>query len=244
MLAAIRQNALRRAHDYTEWACRRIGHAVVRGPGRRRSVALTFDDGPSPGTLILLEDLARLGVRATFFQCGLNVRRHPEIARAVLSAGHQIGNHSYSHARLAPRPGWRLNWHSPRFVVEEFDRAQAVFESVLAYAPSVMRVPYGLPWFGTGAAARRHGLTGILWTVIGHDWEWPAERVAGHVLQAAAPGAILCLHDGRDVQPMPDIETTLRAVRQIVPELQARGYAFETVSDLLRPDGAPANGMA
>ena len=200
-------------------------------------MALTFDDGPSVATPALLDELARYGVKATFFQCGLNVLRHPEIARAVAGAGHEIGNHSYSHARLAPRPGRHVNLHSPRFVVKEFADAQRVFRDEIDCTPAVMRVPYGLHWFGTGAAARRLGLTDILWTAIGHDWEWPAGRVAEHVLAAVSPGAILCLHDGRDVQPAPDISVTLDAVRQIVPRLLGEGYELNTVSGLLVPAG-------
>src|SRR5436309_207647 len=90
-----------------------FGRSVYRGPGRRRSIALTFDDGPSPGTLELIDYLGREGVRATFFQCGLNVLRHPEISRGVRSAGHEIGNHTYSHARLCPRIGWQMQVRSP-----------------------------------------------------------------------------------------------------------------------------------
>jgi len=224
------------AHHITEQCCRLIGDPVLRGPGGRKSIALTFDDGPSPGTLRLLDYLAKTGVKATFFQCGLNVLRDAEAARAVLRAGHEIGNHSYSHARLAPRPGWKPNLRSPGFVVKEFAAAQEVFRCELGVAPVLMRVPYGLHWFGTSAAANQLGLRDILWTVIGHDWEWPAGQVAEFVLAGIVPGAILCLHDGRDIRACPEIDATIAAVRQIVPVLLDRGYRFETVSELLRAD--------
>ena len=86
-----------------------FGPSVYRGRSGRRTVALTFDDGPSEGTLPLLEYLASEGIAATFFQCGMNVERHPRIARLVREAGHEIGNHTYSHPRLCPRIGWKLN---------------------------------------------------------------------------------------------------------------------------------------
>src|SRR5690349_2190359 len=66
-----------------------FGPSVYRGPGRRRTIALTFDDGPSEGTLDLLEYLDLEGVTCTFFQCGANVRRLPHIAGQVAAAGHQ-----------------------------------------------------------------------------------------------------------------------------------------------------------
>jgi len=76
-------------------------------------------------------------------------------------------------------------------------------------------------------------LLGVMWTVIGNDWQWPAQRIAKHVLAHASPGGIICLHDGRAVKPNPDVSATLNAVRQIVPILKDQGYKFEIVSDLL-----------
>src|SRR5947209_6331674 len=70
-----------------------FGPSVWRGDRRRRSVALTFDDGPSESTPKILEILARYRVSATFFQCGANVERLSAVARAVRDAGHAIGNH-------------------------------------------------------------------------------------------------------------------------------------------------------
>ena len=81
-------------------SARIFGPSVYRGPGLRRSIALTFDDGPSPTTPRLLDYLAAENIRATFFQCGMNVERNPDIARAVLAAGHEVGNHTYSHPHL------------------------------------------------------------------------------------------------------------------------------------------------
>jgi peptidoglycan/xylan/chitin deacetylase (PgdA/CDA1 family) len=73
-----------------------------------------------------------------------------------------------------------------------------------------------------------------MWTVIGHDWEWPAERIFELVRGRATPGGIVCLHDGRDIRPNPDIRETLGAVKQLVPWLKDQGYTFETVSEILR----------
>lgn len=208
--------------------------SVYRGTVRRRSIALTFDDGPSDGSLSLLEYLAAEGVQATFFQCGINVRRNPRIARAIYEAGHEIGNHTNSHARLSPRLGWQTNWRSPEFIAREISLAQAAIEDTVGVTPRLFRAPYGLRWHGLRAAQKQFGLLGVMWTVIGHDWEWPAEQVVKLVLRKAGPGGIICLHDGRDIQAKPDIGEMLKSVRQIVPALKADGYRFETVSDLLR----------
>lgn len=212
-----------------------FGRAVRRGPAQRRSVALTFDDGPSPGTLPLLEYLAEQGIRATFFQCGLNVLRHREIAERVWDGGHEIGNHTFAHGRIPPRLSRSPNLRSPADIYRDLERTQEVLAEVTGEAPTLFRPPYGLRWFGLGRAQTRLGLTGVLWTAIGHDWEWPADRVARHVLQQVSPGGIVCLHDGRDIQQGVDVSEMLIAVKSIVAGLREQGYGFETVSELLRP---------
>ena len=211
-----------------------FGPSMSCGPGLRRSIALTFDDGPSPGTLELAEYLALTGVRGTFFQCGVNVLRHPQVTRALVQAGHELGNHTHTHPRLCPRLGWKLNLLSPQRVYAEFEQAQRVLEDHAGVSPRLLRAPYGLRWHGMRAAQRRLHLLGVMWTVIGHDWEWSAERVASHVIARATPGGIVCLHDGRDTRLSPDVSVTLAAVRRIVPKLIDLGYQSETVSEILR----------
>ena len=213
-----------------------FGSTVHRGRGRRRSVALTFDDGPSSQTPDLLALLAEHGIPATFFQCGLNVRRHPEIARAVTAAGHEVGNHTFTHARLPPQLSRRPNLRSPRNIFGEVAATQIAIQEATGVTPTLFRAPYGMRWWGLRSTQRRLGLVGVLWTVIGHDWEWAAEQIAQFVLDRVEPGGIVCLHDGRDIQPQVDLSGMLSALRVIVPALKAQGYSFETVSELLRPD--------
>jgi peptidoglycan/xylan/chitin deacetylase (PgdA/CDA1 family) len=213
-----------------------FGRSVYRGSGRRRSIALTFDDGPSESTPVLLHYLAEQDVRATFFQCGMNVERHTDIARAVHAAGHEIGNHTFSHIRLCPRVGWTLNLQSSDSIYREFSETQRVIEDAVGVVPALLRAPYGLRWFGLRRAQRRLGLTGVMWTVIGHDWEWKAREIADFVLERSRAGGIICLHDGRDIRRDADVSEMLQAVKLIVPALKERGFRFETVSELLRPD--------
>ncbi|MGH9626529.1 MAG: polysaccharide deacetylase family protein [Bryobacteraceae bacterium] len=202
-----------------------FGPCVYRGPGRRRSVALTFDDGPSEGTMDVLEYLDREGIKATFFQCGANVRRLPQVAGAVAAAGHQLGNHTYSHPRLMLK--------SRQFIDREFTEAQRIIQLETGVVPMVLRPPYGFRWVGMRQVQERLSLLGVLWTVIGHDWHWGGEHVADYVLRQCSPGGIICLHDGRSVYPHPDVRPTLTALRRIVPELLDRGYKFDTVSEIL-----------
>jgi peptidoglycan/xylan/chitin deacetylase (PgdA/CDA1 family) len=215
-----------------------FGPSVYCGPGNRRSLALTFDDGPSDHSLRLIEYLASQDIKATFFECGMNVRRHPQISRTIYEAGHEIGNHTYSHPCLCPRLTWNLNLHSPTFIDNEFSSAQLVIQEETGCTPTLLRAPYGLRWYGMRAVQQKLRLVGVMWTVIGHDWNWPAHRIAEFVIRKASPGGIVCLHDGRGVQPNPDVTPMLAAIRQIVPPLKDKGYSFETVTELLRP-GVP-----
>jgi peptidoglycan/xylan/chitin deacetylase (PgdA/CDA1 family) len=204
-----------------------FGPSVYRGDPARRAVALTFDDGPSEGTLALLEELERRKVPATFFQCGANVERLPAVARAVRDAGHEIGNHSHSHPLFCLR--------SPQTIEAEFRRAQEVISGVTGVAPSLLRAPFGARWFGFARTQRRLQLLGVMWTVIGYDWNLESGSIVARVLRGAVNGAIICLHDGRELRVSPDVRQTVEAVRRLIPLLRDEGYSFETVSQLLCP---------
>jgi len=198
---------------------------VSRGEPGRKAVALTFDDGPSLATPRFLEVLAEYNAPATFFQCGVNALRHPAIARAVLGAGHEIGNHSHTHLNCALRP--------PAAIEEDFARAQRVIGDVTGSRPVLLRAPFGVRWFGFRRTQERLGLTGVMWSVLGLDWKLPATAIADRVLSRVHDGGIICLHDGRGTSGNPDVNPTLAAVRRIVPALLEAGYHFETVSQLL-----------
>jgi len=208
-------------------ASRVFGPSVYRGPRGRRAIAITFDDGPSEDTPRILDLLARHRAPATFFECGANVERLPAIARAVREAGHEIGNHSHSH------PLYCL--HSPGHIQSDLERAQHAIAAATGVTPVLFRAPYGVRWFGLRGVQRRLGLLGVMWTVIGYDWKAAAGEVISRVARGAGNGAIVCLHDGRELVRKPDIGATVEAVRALVPLLLDRGYQMETVSQLLCP---------
>lgn len=202
-----------------------FGPSIYRGVTGRKAIALTFDDGPSPGTAELLKILAEYRAPATFFQCGVNVQRAPELSRAVRDGGHEIGNHSQTHPNCALK--------RPEFIEGEFERAQQTIAHAAGVTPVLMRAPYGVRWFGFRRMQQRLGLTGVMWTVIGSDWRLSGPEIADRILSAPdLDGGIICLHDGRGTEPRPNIEPTLEAVRRILPALLDRGYHFETVTQL------------
>jgi len=204
-----------------------LAPSVCRGVRTRPAIALTFDDGPSESTPLLLDLLAEEGVRASFFQCGANVRRLPGIARQVAETGHTIGNHSASHVLLS--------FHSAGFIYKEMAEGQRIIAETTGCEPRYFRPPYGVRWFGMRSAQRRLRLTSVLWSTIGKDWKQPADAVARRLMAGAANGAIFCLHDGRVLAERPDVGNTIEAVRRAIPMLRDRGFHFETVNEIICP---------
>lgn len=202
-----------------------LAPSVYQGDTSRRSIAITFDDGPSESTPRVLELLERYKARGTFFHCGVNVERLPDVARQVTQAGHEPGNHTYSHPMI--------QFKSSEYIYSEMRRAQSVIRETTGVTPVLFRAPFGVRWFGLRKAQQRLHLTGVMWTVIALDWKLSADAAARRLLRGSGPGAIVCLHDGRGTRTSPDIGVTLDTIRRVLPVWADQGYQFETVSQIL-----------
>jgi len=185
-------------------------------------IALTFDDGPHPYlTAEILEILAEYGVQATFFMVGVNVKNYPEAARAVIRAGHEVGNHTYSH--------YHMNRIDQRTLSEELWKCEDVLEELCEYRPHLFRPPEGAVNGYVESCSEQEDYTLILWSLDTRDWEdKSAERIAETVLSRIQPGDIVLMHDyiGRGSQ-------TPAALRVLLPKLLERGFEPVTVSSLL-----------
>ncbi len=204
-----------------------FGPSVYHGCSSLPILSLTFDDGPSERTPEILSVLAAHRISCSFFQCGANILRLPQIAQAVSSSGHEIGNHSHTHPKLYFR--------SPGTILSEFQRTQRTAEDVHGLSPKLMRAPFGVRWFGFRAMQSQLNLLGVMWTVIGRDWKLSAEEIAARLVAGAKNGAIFCLHDGHELNPCTPHSPTAEALRIAIPQLLDRGYHFKTVSNLLCP---------
>lgn len=168
-----------------------FGPALVRGRVDRPLVTLTFDDGPcKPFTEQILDILRDRQVPATFFVCGQNVERHPEIVRRICAEGHTLGNHTYSH----PFPYFLPR----RRMAEEIDRTQQAIERVTGKRPAVFRPPYGARWFGLYPVLRERGLKVVQWSDTGYDWKSDAKGTVRAALAHLTPGSVILLHDGQE----------------------------------------------
>ncbi|MFD5427683.1 polysaccharide deacetylase family protein [Streptomyces sp. NPDC127084] len=160
------------------------------GRGHPGRVALTFDDGPDPATtpyfLLALEQLA---VHATFFVLGERLARHPGLGQRIAAEGHELAVHGWRHGRpWTPRPG-----RDARDVL----RTATLVRRVSGTYPRWYRPPYGILTGGRLTAARRAGLSTVLWSDWGRDWtaQATAESVFAEATQGLRGGATVLLHD-------------------------------------------------
>ncbi len=195
---------------------------------RDRMIALSYDDGPSPAnTPELLEILAGAGARATFFVVGSKVVRHSQLTARIAQAGHELGNHSYSHANPLD-----LDEQGLRLEIERGARAIAG----VVDQPSLFRPPFGKRPREAARVCAEIGLTTVLWSMDSGDTRpFSASRIADEVVRHVRPGDIVLMHDGGERR-----QETLDATRRILEELGGRGYRFVTVSELLGGVGHPA----
>ncbi|MCD5390826.1 polysaccharide deacetylase family protein [candidate division NPL-UPA2 bacterium] len=193
-------------------------------------VALTFDDGPNePYTSQILDILDEYAVKATFFMVGRNVENFPETARKVKEAGHVIGNHTYSHR------GPILN--TPPRVANEISKAEDVIQKVTSISPYLFRPPYGAVGPRVLRQVERLGYVVSQWSVNAGDWRGASpQKIKKRVLSQIEDGAIVLMHDGRNLSAGHDRSSTVAALPEIILSLQDRGYKLVTLPELLKLD--------
>ncbi len=187
-----------------------------------KKIALTFDDGPHPYyTAEILEILAEYDVKATFFLIGDNVTRHPEIVKMVYEEGHEIGNHTFSHANLK-----NADYET---VTREIGETEKVVLNTVEYKTKLLRPPEGLWGENVCRAAIENQYTVVCWSIDTRDWaHTPVDRMVNYVLGSAEAGDIVLFHDfvsGKSPTP--------EALKIIIPALIEDGYELVTVSELM-----------
>jgi len=184
-------------------------------------IAMTFDDGPSATlTPKLLDILAAHHIKATFFVIGENVVQHPEVVARAAREGHEIGNHSWSHPNFG-----KMSDDGVRSQVQRTDDA---IKGATGARPTLLRPPYG----SITARQKRwihdqFGYQIILWDVDPYDWKRPGPSVVrNRILKETQPGSIVLSHD---IHP-----GTIEAMPSTFDALEAKGFRFVTVSELIR----------
>lgn len=190
-----------------------------------KQVALTFDDVPDPRfTPQILEALSKQGVRATFFVVGHRAQKHPALLQRIHNEGHVIGNHSYSHPQFGNKSVVQFQ--------KEIERTEQIITELIGYRPRLIRPPYGEITENQVRWAKEHDYKLVNWNVDSLDWKGiNKEKVRQNVLSAAGPGSIILMHGGGGTGS--NLTGTIEALPVIIQELQAKGYQFVTLPQLL-----------
>ncbi|GII20910.1 polysaccharide deacetylase familiy protein [Planosporangium mesophilum] len=198
----------------------------LSGQGRPDHVALTFDDGPDPrSTPAFLELLRAQGVRATFFLLGEMLSRAPDLGAELVAAGHEVAVHGWRHRCLLVR--------GPRDTYDDLARARDLIGAVTGRQPRWFRPPYGVLTTSALRAAQRLGLTPVLWTAWGRDWEAGAtpESIVATVTGRLCGGGTVLLHDS-DCTSAPDSwRRTLAALPAVIDGVGARNLRMGPLAD-------------
>lgn len=181
-----------------------------------RRVALTFDDGPHPVyTEQLLDGLKERGVKATFFVTGEHAELHPDIIKRMVEEGHLVGNHTYSHIQLTQ--------NNRETYKEELIKTNEILKGITGQEVQYVRPPYG-SW--DKSFEKELNMFPVLWNVDPLDWcSENVNRITEKIISKVRENDIILMHDYYD--------TSITAALRVVDELQAEGYTFVTVEEIL-----------
>ncbi|MCE4044601.1 polysaccharide deacetylase family protein [Lysinibacillus fusiformis] len=197
-----------------------FGNLTFQVETNDKVVALTFDDGPTKNTDAILSLLDDYQVKATFFLIGKDIEGQPEEARKIAEAGHQIGNHTYSHKRMVLK--------SPAFIKHEIEKTDDLIADIGYTESIVVRPPYGKKLIGFPYYLNKHKRETITWNLEPDTFFTQADEKVRYVKENIRPGSIILMH------PMYDSTgNELQAIEKILQTLMDEGYTFVTIDELL-----------
>ncbi len=192
-------------------------------------IALTFDDGPTPEyTDEVLAILEKYDVPATFFVTGRETETNLQEAQKIVQAGHQLGNHSYSHQQMILK-----NYDFLKNEIERTDQAikDAGYQGEIYFRPPYCKKLFLLPW----VLSQRNQIS-VTWNIEPEsiaDVRDSAQKIATHVEQKVKSGSIILLHVMYDSR-----EESRKSLPIIIENLKQKGYKFVTINELLRQGSA------
>lgn len=205
------------------------GTLISRVPTSDPLIALTFDDGPTPEyTDEVLSTLNKFNIPATFFVTGRETEQHMWAAKRIVGAGHELGNHSYSHQEMILK--------STDFIREEIERTDKAIRKAGYRGPIYFRPPYGkkllmLPWF-----LKQQGRATVTWDIEPESYDRISSSpltIADYIERQVQPGSIILLHVMYESG-----ENSRKSLPIFIRNLKRKGYRFVTVSELIQKSGA------
>ena len=193
------------------WILRKIAPALVYNiPSKRKTVFITFDDGPIPQTTPeILKILDDYNVKATFFCLGKNVEKHQDIFGEIINVGHAIGNHSFDH-----KSGWKTK-NADYFT--NIEKANSIFKT------NLFRPPYGrIKPSQIKYLKKKYKI--IMWDVLTGDFDpqTSKEECVKNVINNVSSGSIIVFHDSLKAK-----EKVLYALPKVLDKLRKNGYDFK-----------------
>ncbi|MEC4812684.1 MAG: polysaccharide deacetylase family protein [Scytonema sp. PMC 1069.18] len=184
-------------------------------------IALTFDDGPWPGsTEQILNILKKNNIKATFFIVGQMLKAHPDLGKKIVEEGHVIANHTWHH--------W-YHYFNPKAAAFEIDKTSDLIYQITGAKTTLFRPPGGMLHNGLAAYAKNKDYTVVMWSADSLDYKRPTvSRLVNNVMKNSKPGGIILLHDGGGNR-----KSTVDALPQLISQYKKQGYRFVTVPELL-----------
>jgi peptidoglycan/xylan/chitin deacetylase (PgdA/CDA1 family) len=184
-------------------------------------VALTFDDGPSPFTVYILDILKKYNVPATFFVTGSEAKKFPELVQRIHAEGHVIGNHTWNHPNITTLSKNELR--------SEIKSTNSLIKKLIKKSPYLFRPPYSAINNDNELVINKMGMTSVMWNVDSQDWCVDSARaVKKHVINGLQRNSLIVMHDGDQYGSGPRDQTVV-SLPQIIKYLQKKNYQFVTV---------------
>ncbi|WP_163579761.1 polysaccharide deacetylase family protein [Gracilibacillus saliphilus] len=196
-----------------------FGDITAKVETNEKVVALTFDDGPTENVHEILALLDTYNAKATFFLIGEYIEDFPEEAEAIVQAGHQVANHTYSHNRMI--------FKSPSFIKNEIEKTDQLirdigYEGQIDFRPPNGKKIIALPWY-----LHNNNIETIMWNLEPDSFYEEAADKVNYVVENIEPGSIILMHPMYD-----DTGKELQAIEGILETLSERDYQFITVNAL------------
>ncbi|MBU5262902.1 polysaccharide deacetylase family protein [Bacillus atrophaeus] len=208
------------------------GNAFWDMRSEKKKLSLTFDDGPHPVyTEAILDVLEENGVKATFFCIGSRLDKYPSIAKRIIQQGHEIGSHTMNHVFF--------DHLDKEEIKNELDSASAEIDALQPNQHKLFRPPGGSLNETAFQTLLEEGYQIVMWSwnQDPKDWAKPGKtKIVNHVVSNAKGGDIILLHDGGGNR-----RQTVKAIKEIIPQLKNKGYEFVKVSDLLEKSFNPVH---
>jgi peptidoglycan-N-acetylglucosamine deacetylase len=198
-----------------------FGGITQRVETNEKVVALTFDDAPSEQTGRILKDLHKSGVKATFFAIGTAIEQYPDEAKQIVRAGHELGNHSYSHQRMVLK--------TPSFIGDEIEKTDSLIRSAGYRGEILFRPPNGKKLLLLPLYLKQHNRKTVMWDIEPETYlksDAAPQEIVDFTVSKVKPGSIILLHPFYN-------ENTRKAIPNLVSALKDRGYRLVTVSELM-----------